>query len=56
MSTVGCARSIQRLEGSRSICGGRGCYANSIEEEVGLAAPGRGAGEHSTQPGEEKRC
>src|ERR1700687_3334438 len=27
------ARSIQRLEGSRSVCGGRGCYANSIEEE-----------------------
>ena len=27
------ARSIQRLEGSRSGCGGRGCYANSIEEK-----------------------
>jgi hypothetical protein len=21
------------IEGSRSVCGGRGCYANSIEEE-----------------------
>jgi hypothetical protein len=43
------ARSIEPFEGGRPVCGGRGCYANSIEGRVGLAPQLGCAGEHGCQ-------